>query len=259
MEQQEHGEGKLAAQLNNSVSRAFAILRLLLRSDRPITAADVSRSLGMNGITAHRFIKSLEMEGALIQVSKGAYRLGYGLIELGDNAMAGDALGPLVQPELSSITEDLGEASMATVFQSGMVTCIARAKAHRSLSVDVLVGDRLDAYCTAHGKVWLAHMSAAQRRRYFDSVELRALTSRTPTDRTVLEAELETIKARGFAFNQGEREDGITAVAVPVMTGNGRMIVSLSVFGPSTRMTEPALEAALARLQAAAGNLRTSL
>src|SRR5690606_6281384 len=105
------------------VSKAFDILRLLGRGRQRISAADVVRELGMNGITAHRFLKTLEAEGALVQVSKGSFRLGYMLVDLGDRALEQDRLGQLLQPLLEDITRELKEASMATIYQTGMVVC----------------------------------------------------------------------------------------------------------------------------------------
>ena len=49
----------MAQQLNNSVARAFAILRLLGRGRPRITVAEVSAELEINAITAHRFLKTL--------------------------------------------------------------------------------------------------------------------------------------------------------------------------------------------------------
>ncbi|MBJ3786090.1 IclR family transcriptional regulator [Devosia sediminis] len=242
----------MAQQLNNSVARAFDILRLLGRGRPRIGVADVTRELGLNAITAHRFLKTLEAEGALVQVAKGSYRLGYALVDLGDRARDEDRLGQWLQPMLDDLTADLGEASMATIYQAGMVVCIARAMPPRSLSVDIRVGDRLEAYCTAHGKLWLAHVSPSERSRYLKSTPLDALTGRTITHRAQLEDEIAAIGARGHSYNLGEREDGITAVAVPVKTDGGRMVAGLSMFGPSSRIDRAALDRALVRLDAAA-------
>ena len=238
----------MAQQLNNSVARAFDILRLLGRGRPRIGVSDLTRELGLNAITAHRFLKTLEAEGALVQVAKGSYRLGYALVDLGDRARDEDRLGQWLQPVLDDLTADLGEASMATIYQAGMVVCIARAMPPRSLSVDIRVGDRLEAYCTAHGKLWLAHVSASERTRYLDNVRLDAMTGRTITHRTQLQNEIDTARQRGFSFNLGEREDGITAIAMPVLTDSGRMIAGLSIFGPSSRIDRPALERARERL-----------
>lgn len=242
----------MAQQLNNSVARAFDILRLLGRGRPRIGVAEVSRELGLNAITAHRFLKTLETEGALVQVSKGSYRLGYALVDLGDRALEQDRLGQMLQPVLDDLTVNLGEASMATLYQAGMVTCIARAMPPRSLSVDIRVGDRLEAYCTAHGKLWLAHISPRDRAKYLDQVRLDALTGQTIVRKDALRQEIDTVRQRGFSYNLGEREDGITAIAVPVLTDMGRMVAGLSMFGPTSRIDRAALDRALEQLRRAA-------
>lgn len=242
----------MATQLNNSVSKAFDILRLLGRGRQRVSAADVVRELGMNAITAHRFLKTLEAEGALVQVSKGSFRLGYMLVDLGDRALEQDRLGQLMQPLLEEITGDLKEASMATIYQTGMVVCVARAMPQRSLSVDIRVGDRLEAYCTAHGKMWLAHVSPREREKYLSSLKFEAFTNRTITARAELEEEIELSRQRGFSYNMGEREEGITAIAVPVLTSGGRMVAGLSMFGPTSRINRDTLDSAIDRLKSAA-------
>jgi len=242
----------LATQLNNSVSKAFDILRLLGRGREVVSAADVVAELGMNAVTAHRFLKTLEAEGALVQAAKGSYRLGYMLVDLGDRALEQDRLGQLLQPLLEDVTRNLREASMATIYQAGMVVCVARARSQRSLSVDIRVGDKLEAYCTAHGKMWLAHISAREREKYLSSLRFTAMTGRTITSRDMLEEEIELSRKRGFSYNLGEREEGITAIAVPVLTHGGRMVASLSMFGPTSRIDRETLDAAIDRLKAAA-------
>ncbi|UYO01251.1 MAG: IclR family transcriptional regulator [Devosia sp.] len=241
----------MAQQLNNSVARAFAILKLLGRGRARISVAEVCRELGLNAVTAHRFIKTLETEGALVQTGKGSYRLGYMLVDLGDRALEQDRLGALMQPVLDEITADLREASMATIYQAGMVVCIARAMPQRSLSVDIRVGDRLEAYCTAHGKTWLAHLSAREREKYLQSVEMEALTARTIVKRPELAEEIERTAQRGYAYNLGEREEGIAAIAMPVRTEAGRMVAGLSVFGPASRIDRAALDRFRLRLDKA--------
>lgn len=241
----------MAQQLNNSVARAFAILRLLGRGRPRITVAEVSAELEINAITAHRFLKTLEAEGALVQMSKGSYRLGYAMVDLGDRAHDEDRLGQLLQPALDAFTAEMREASMATIYQAGMVVCIARATPPRSLSVDIRVGDRLEAYCTAHGKLWLAHLGPRERARYLETVRLDALTDHTITRRRDLEAELDVVRQRGYAYNLGEREDGITALAVPVLTRGGKMVAGLSMFGPTSRIDRAELDQGLERLRKA--------
>ncbi|UUP18179.1 IclR family transcriptional regulator [Nitratireductor thuwali] len=252
-------DGIVVAQINGSVVKAFAILKLFSQERPELTAADVARETGMNAITAHRFLRTLEHVGALVAVTKGIYRLGYVFADLGDRVLRNDALARLLQPFLNRLTEELQEATMATVFRSDMVTCIARATSKRSLSVDIRVGTQLEAYCTAHGKTWLAYMPDHERERYLQSVERVRFTTNTIIDLEALNAELEKVREQRYAINDSEREDGIRAVAVPILTRTGRMIAGISAFGPSSRFTESAMQTALGRLRATAQEVEDSL
>ena len=242
----------MASQLNGSIIKAFAILDLFSDSRTEITAATVSRELGMNAITAHRFLKTLERVGALVAVSKGTFRLGFTLVDLGDRVANRSGLARTLQPILDAVTSDVGEASMATVLSADMVVCIAHAHSGRSLSVDIRVGTRLDAYCTAHGKLWLSSLRESELTRYLDTVPLDRQSERTIVDPDRLRNELERVRRQGFAVNDGEREEGIRAIAVPLFTRTGRMVTGLSVFGPSFRMTDDVMEKSLQRLREAA-------
>ncbi len=242
----------MATQINGSVVRAFEILNLFDRGRSEITASVVSGALGLNAVTAHRLLKSLEHSGALVAKERGVYRLGFALVDLGSRALAEANVAQVVQPVLDSLTRRFGEASMAMVYEADMVTCVAKAVSTRSLYVDIRIGSRLEAYCTAHGKVWLAHLAQARLDRYLDDVERQPFSGRTLTGREALLAELQAVRREGHAWNLGERESDINAVAVPVYAGNGEIVCSMSMFGPSSRLDRAALAAAIDPLKDAA-------
>lgn len=249
----------MVTQLNGSVVKAFDVLGLLREDRTEISTSEVSDELDLNFVTAHRFLRTLEHVGALVAVSKGRYRLSYVFVDLGDRVANGDPLGRILQPVLNAITADLQEASMATSFQSDMVVCIARAMSGRQLSVDIRVGTRLEAWCTAHGKTWLAFMPERQRRHYLDTVERTRFTRNTIAGRDALEEGLTEIAQAGYAVNDGEREDGIRAVAVPLLSRRQKMIAGLSVFGPASRMNDDAMARARDRLRQAADEAGATL
>lgn len=238
--------------LNGSVVKAFDILNLFHASRSEITAGYVQENLGMNFITAHRFLRTLESVGALVAVDKGRYRLGYALVDLSQKATEETNLAAILQPQLVAVTKDIQEASMATGFDGQMVVCIAKAASPHPLFVDIRVGSKLEAYCTAHGKLWLAFMDEAKLDQYLDAVVLRQATPASIVDRDKLLDELREVRRTKTAYNYEERDAGIVAVAVPVLARTGKLICGLSVFGPPHRLTEAALSIAADRLRSAA-------
>ena len=226
------GGSPVATGLNNSILRAFAILDLFGENRTELSSATVSRELGINGITAHRFLKTLEHVGAVTAVDRGRYRLGYKLV--GIAAMAGDPrhVALRLQPILNDLARAANESAMATLFDGRHVICIATAMSERALAFAARVGARLEAYATANGKVWLSMLSETALRRYLDTVPREALSEKTLLTNEALLADIAAIRRRGYATNIGEREDDLTAVAVPVRSREGTMVAGISGCSP---------------------------
>ncbi|MER6952391.1 IclR family transcriptional regulator domain-containing protein [Streptomyces sp. NPDC002623] len=71
-------------------------------------------------------------------------------------------------------------------------------------------------------------------------------------DLSQLRAWTEDAAQRGYAVSSSEWDEGLTAVAVPVTAGFGRVIASLSISGPSQRFPYEAVERFVADLAEAA-------
>ena len=48
--------------------------------------------------------------------------------------------------------------------------------------------------------------------------------------------DLSRVRERGFALDEQEQEDGITAVAAPILDSNGQPIASVAIAGPAYRL-----------------------
>jgi DNA-binding IclR family transcriptional regulator len=225
----------VATSLNNSILRAFAILDLFDEERTEISSAVVSRELSTNAITAYRFLKTLEHVGAVTAVGRGRYRLGYRLVSLA--AAEGDPrhIALRLQPTLNELARTANESAMATVFDGRCAVCIATAMSERAVAFAARVGARFEGYATANGKLWLSRLSEAALHYYLDTVPRSALSERTLVSRDALLSDISAIRRRGYATNLGEREDDLTAVAVPVRSREGAMVAGMSIFGPSNR------------------------
>lgn len=249
----------MATPTNNSIVKAFAILDLFDDQRSEITTADVSDLVGLNTITAHRFLKTLVSVGALHSPRKGIYRPGGKLIEYGERARSARLLAVQLQPFLNSLASESGEGAMATTFDGTMITCIAAAHSNNAYVYSARVGARMEAYATANGKLWLAYSGREAVESYLNANKLVPLSRATLIDRDALLRETEEIRKNGHAVNHGEREAGLSAVAMPLFAPNGLMIAGLSIFAPIAaldRATEDRFVALLsATIKAAANTL----
>lgn len=228
----------MTAQINGSVLKAFKILDLFAEGRAELTAGDVATALSINTVTAHRFLHTLEQVGAVRATARGVFRLGYIFADLGDRVMRDGGMASAMQPALDALARDLNEACMATRFEKDMAVCIAKALPDKSLYIDIRIGSRLDAFCTAHGKLWLAYMTEDQRDGCLAHLTLAGKTANTITSKSALKQELAQIRQDGFAVNNAERERDVYALAVPVFTRDGRMISAISAFGAAPDLVE---------------------
>jgi IclR family acetate operon transcriptional repressor len=82
----------------------------------------------------------------------------------------------------------------------------------------------------ASGKAILAYMPAILHKLDSHAAELQI-------DLKKYSRELELIKDRGFAISKDELIQGAVAVSAPFFNGAGEVAGSLSVFGPSVRLS----------------------
>ncbi len=81
----------------------------------------------------------------------------------------------------------------------------------------------------------LAFMDQEERKSLFRRKPLKKLTKKTVTDPKRLEAELDTIRKRGFALSRGEAvPGGAVGVAAPIRDSRGTVTAALAVTLPAT-------------------------
>ena len=119
-----------------------------------------------------------------------------------------------------------------------MVTYIAKVCAPTSLSPHTRLGSQLEAYCSGLGKVLLAALPQDQLDSFIMDGDLVALTPYTITDRTVLRAELQKVRARGYAVDDREIRADMRCLAVPIHDADGRVVAAMSATDHAERMVE---------------------
>jgi DNA-binding IclR family transcriptional regulator len=144
----------------------------------------------------------------------------------------------------------LDEAVDLSVFDHHQALYIEMIQSTHTLTIAATVGQRLPAYCTASGKVFLAYLTPAEIDDYL-SQSLTSYTKNTVTQPELIRAQLATIREKGYAFDDEEYEVGVRAVAAPIRNQKGKVAAAVSVPCPASRLT-------LARLPEVAGVLISS-
>jgi IclR family transcriptional regulator, KDG regulon repressor len=105
------------------------------------------------------------------------------------------------------------------------------------LRMDRAIGRRVPAYCTALGKILLAGLNKDQLNQYIKEVSLAKNTKNTITSKRNLRDHLAEARKQGYAIDDEELDYGIRCIAAPIKNHSRDTIASISIAGPSTRMT----------------------
>jgi IclR family transcriptional regulator, pca regulon regulatory protein len=106
---------------------------------------------------------------------------------------------------------------------------VARAARRRVMSIGLMPGSRLPAYCTSMGRVLLAALPEAQARTILQAQPLAARTSLTRTDPEAILNELAKVKEQGFSIIDQEVEIGLRSIAVPIRNAHGQTVAAMNV------------------------------
>jgi DNA-binding IclR family transcriptional regulator len=236
--------GKPAARRVEAVERAVVLLDVLAESGGPLGTNEIARRSGINASSVSRLLATLvarrivDHDGAT-----GRYRLGLLLVQLGALAAAGLGLRELAAHELRSLVGATGETATLSVPGEQEAVTVDFVQSEASVQSVARVGRPSVAHATAAGKVMLAFGGAA-----LPAGRLRRYASRTIVDRKELAAELERVRAQGWARALREREEDLSALAAPVRGARGELAAILGVQGPASRFDEQAMTAAVESL-----------
>lgn len=95
------------------------------------------------------------------------------------------------------------------------------------MSIGLMPGSRLPAFCTSMGRVLLAALSEEGARAILDAAPLVPRTAFTLTDPQEIMAELARVRAAGHALIDQEVELGPRSLAVPLVNAHGRVLAAL--------------------------------
>jgi len=221
-----------------SLAKGFRVLEAFTASEPELTLAEVARRAEVDNATAFRLLNTLVMLGYVDRAPAGRnFRLSLKVLDLGFNSIARMELRDRVRPVLRSLVGEVNEAASVAVLDGAEVVYIERVQAGMvRLGVDVRVGSRIPAYCSAVGLAILAFLPRSDQERILGLGPRVKLTPRTVTDTKDILARLARVRKQGYIAVDQEITSGLRALAAPVLDVDGHPIAAVSVVAPVLRM-----------------------
>jgi IclR family transcriptional regulator, pca regulon regulatory protein len=243
-----------------SLERGLAVIRAFGPEDPALTLSDVARRTNLTRAAARRFLLTLADLGYVRSDGK-RFALTPRVLELGYAYLSSLSLPEIAEPHLERLAAEVRESSSVSVLDGDDIVYVGRVPTRRIMRVSINVGTRFPAYATSMGRVLLAGLPDAELEDYLQRAQIRPLTPKAIATTPALRAELERIRAQGWALVDQELEEGLRSVAAPIRDRDGRVVAAVNVSAHASRASRekvrkdllPPLLATAARIE---GDLR---
>ena len=213
-----------------AVTRALQLLEAFNLGESHLSLAELSRRCQLHKTTVLRLARTLALSGYMVQRDDGEWRLGPSAGWLGARYQAGFDVQNELEPALRELTQQSGESAAFYVREGNVRTCLVRVEGPQALRHHARMGEGLPLDQGSPGHVLLAF-------------------SGQPGDI------YEQIRKRGYHWSIGEREQGVSTVSAPVFGRNWRLLGSLCISGPASRLPVERLQELAPTVIAAANRL----
>jgi IclR family transcriptional regulator, pca regulon regulatory protein len=246
------GAGATAG-FSQSLERGLQILAVFNELRPVLGIADIARAVDLNKSTTYRYVATLARLDYLQQDPETKkYSLGPRVADLGFAAINSMEITRVAARPLQALADETGHTVSMAVLDGSDIVYVDRRRSsrgvHLGMELNLHVGSRLPAYCTALGKVLLAYRDPATLRVLLDRTDLARRAPKTITAREQLTFALGRIRETGIGVNDEELAPGLRAIAAPVRSRSGEVIAAVSVVVPLSIATAP-MEQLSARLE----------
>jgi DNA-binding IclR family transcriptional regulator len=214
-----------------SIDKAIDVLFHLQAQPAPQGVSAMGRALGLPKSSVHRLLGALARRGLVERDERGLYRMGVGLVALGQAVLDREPALEAARPVLQANARASGETFFFVAARGGRLVVLDQAEGDGFLRAAPRVGAAVPVFATAVGKLYRAFAP--------DEVDWPAgpepFTDRTLPDMASFDRAATHARRRGFARNRDEWIRGLDVVAAPVRLAD-RLAGAVAMAGASSGM-----------------------
>jgi IclR family acetate operon transcriptional repressor len=228
----------------DAFGKALQLLRHIVdatdeAADKEWGTRELADALHLPPASVHRLLATLVSHGLVwrnpaskqFQIGTELYRLTYKL-----NSRSG------IRHASLSIMHDLvarcDENALLALYDSSRmeIMFIAAVDSNHPLRYVQTLNEWIPVYAGASGLAIMAFLTREECQAIINRTGLKPLTQNTISDPVKLEDELRRVRSRGYAFSRGHRNLGTVAFAAPIWAADGRVLGSLILPMPESRL-----------------------
>jgi IclR family transcriptional regulator, pca regulon regulatory protein len=232
-----------------SVAKAFRILDAFDPARPSLSLTQLAATTDFDKSATQRFAHSLVKLGFLYKdPATKRFELAPRNLDLGYRYLRTNRTLDRAMPYLLQLSQETEETVNLTMLDGTEIVYLARFMSRHVLSIDVMVGTRLPAYCTAPGIAMLSCLSREQGRNILRRSDLIAYTPSTTYRLADLEEKIAKAARAGYDVACEERIRGDLSIAAPVVSAGGYPEAAVNIGLSRARYTPEVAEEKFAQL-----------
>ncbi|MFD1797313.1 IclR family transcriptional regulator [Paracoccus aurantiacus] len=225
-----------------SLDRAMQVFEFLSQS-QGLTLTAIADQMDQSPATVYRILVTLAGRD-LVEFDPSAqlWHIGPRAFIIGARFLRRSSLVERARPILRGLMDATGETANLGIERETAVLFVSQVETHASIRAFFPPGTASPMHASGIGKALLAQMPEDRLQKLLRGSRLQRFTARTITDRGRLIGELALIRARGFSFDDEEKNEGMRCIAAPVFDMNNEAVAGISVSGPTSRIRDDSIE-----------------
>jgi len=242
-------DGQADPLMVGSVAKAFRVLDVFDPTRPSLSLTQLAAATDLDKSATQRFAHSLVKLGFLRKDPETKrFELAPRNLDLGYRYLSTNRTLDRAMPYLLQLSKETEETVNLTMLDGTDIVYLARFVSRHVLSIDVMVGTRLPAYCTAPGIAMLSRLPREQARDILLRSNLVAYTPNTTYQLSDLERKIEKAAHAGYDLACEERIRGDLSIAAPVVSADGSAEAAVNIGVSRARYTPQAAEEKFAQL-----------
>ncbi len=223
-----------------SLVRALGLLnRIAELSDDGASLTDLAQQVGLPASTAHRLLTTLEQERYVRFTHEGRlWSVGVQAFVVGCTFTRTRSLAGVARRHMRHLMEDGGETVNLAVEDEGEAVYLSQVECRQMMRAFARPGTRVPLHCSAVGKAILSAVSDKRLSKILHQRGMPRLTVKTITSPSGLRADLERVRATGYAVDDEEHAIGLRCIAAPIFDETGDVVAAVSASGPMARISD---------------------
>jgi IclR family transcriptional regulator, KDG regulon repressor len=245
-----------------SLNKALDVLEVFLndREDENIRLSELAQLTGQGKTSVSRIVSTLTSRGYLKQdKARGKYSLDSKFLQFSGVIKRQNNIRYNALPYLLEMVQVTRESANLNIFMEKKHFFGEIIPGSYPIRLIVEEGYQMEPYCHGPGKILLSSMTSKELDNYLNSIELKAFTPNTITDKNLLKDHIKRVIDEGVAIDNEEFLLGIRNVSAAVKDADGEITGAIGLIGHAFRLTPDRVREMIPYIKNCASNISKQL